>query len=208
MNMKRRLIQYPAVSPAFAIAVRNSYSAATGSTSSASRTKTHSLRKGRFSSAQFFFFGQVPLNSNCTTRAPNSSAMRAEPSALCESTTKISSAHRTEARERGRFPASSLIGTMTDTGTGAVDLPRGEVVRPGSWRKIRISARSRHESQERNCSIVKRNELPSAAESQEGLVEASIKARMRSFFTPYSSARKFRISSTRRIPLMLSRKRV
>src|SRR5262249_36709270 len=41
-----------------------STSAPGGKTSSASRTKAHSLRNGRCSSAQFFFFGQVPLNWN------------------------------------------------------------------------------------------------------------------------------------------------
>src|SRR5947209_2116533 len=95
----------------------NSFSASGGKTSSASRMNTHSFLKGRFSNAQFFFFGQIPLNSNCSTRAPCCSAIRAESSVLCESTTKISSAHCTDPRQRGRFADSLRIGTMTETGT-------------------------------------------------------------------------------------------
>src|SRR4051794_33023886 len=79
--------------------------------------KIHSFRNGRFSSAQFFFFGQVPLNSNCTTCAPARPAISIEPSVLCESTTKISSAHAIEERQRGRFSASFRIGTINETGT-------------------------------------------------------------------------------------------
>src|SRR2546421_6163814 len=79
--------------------------------------KIHSLRNAKFSSAQFFFFGQVPLNSNCTTLAPCCWAIAIEPSVLWESTTKISSAHLTQSRQRGRFAASFLIGTITETGT-------------------------------------------------------------------------------------------
>src|SRR5947199_8509066 len=100
--------------------------------------KTHSLRNSKFSSAQFFFFGQVPLNSNCTTLAPNSWAIAIEPSVLCESTTKISSDDFTQSRQRGRFTASFLIGMMTETGKRvfiaaakpATDLPRRQH-RPG-----------------------------------------------------------------------------
>src|SRR4030095_8460292 len=141
MNMKRRLIQYPVRAPAFAIAVRNSASASAGSTSSASRMKTQGLRKERFSSAQFFFFGQVPLNSNWTTRAPQYSALRCDASVLSESTTKISSAHPTEARQRARFWASFLIGTMTETGTGGALLStarRDRISQCGcySWRAV------------------------------------------------------------------------
>jgi hypothetical protein len=40
-----------------------------------------------------------------------------EPSVLWESTTKISSAHFTQSRQRGRFAASFLIGMMMETGT-------------------------------------------------------------------------------------------
>src|SRR3989440_12936824 len=79
--------------------------------------KIHSLRNAKFSSAQFFFFGQVPLNSNCTTLAPCCRAIAIESSVLSESITKISSAHFTQSRQRGRFTASFLIGTMTETGT-------------------------------------------------------------------------------------------
>src|SRR5450432_1261238 len=43
--------------------------------------------------------------------------MRCDPSLLSESTTKISSAQPIEERQRGRFFASFLIGTMTETGT-------------------------------------------------------------------------------------------
>src|SRR5438093_12532982 len=79
--------------------------------------KIHSLRNGRRSRAQFFFFGQVPLNANCTTLAPCRWAISIEPSVLWESTTRISSAHFTESRQRGRLAASFLIGMMTETGT-------------------------------------------------------------------------------------------
>src|SRR5256885_3782912 len=79
--------------------------------------KPHSFWNGSYSSAQLFYFGQVPLKSNWATRAPYSSAIEIEPSALCESTTKISSAHFTQSRQRGRLPASFLIGIRTDTGT-------------------------------------------------------------------------------------------
>ena len=79
--------------------------------------KTHSWRKGRFSSDQFFFLGHVPLNANCTTLAPSDSASATEPSVLPESTTKTSSAQAMEARQRGRLAASLRIGTRTETGT-------------------------------------------------------------------------------------------
>jgi hypothetical protein len=48
-----------------------------------------------------FLFRPGALNSNCTTWAPNSSAMRGEPSVLLESTTKISSAQLIDSRQRG-----------------------------------------------------------------------------------------------------------
>src|SRR5207249_5198218 len=89
--------------------------------------KTHSLRNSKFSSAQFFFFGQVPLNSNCTTLAPKSWAIVIEPSVLWESTTKISSTHFTQSRQRGRFAASFLIGMMTETGTRKLTKPMRKV---------------------------------------------------------------------------------
>jgi len=121
MNMKRRLTQYPETGLAgSATMARHSASAAGGSTSSASRMKTHSWRKGRCSSAQFFFFGQVPLKANCTTWAPWAAAIAALSSVLCESTTTISSAQATEARQRGRLAASFLIGIRMETGTRAM----------------------------------------------------------------------------------------
>src|SRR5687768_11411522 len=91
--------------------------AAGGSTSSASRIKTHSNEKGRFSRAQFFFLGHRPLNSNCTTVAPNFTAISLDRSVLFESTTKTSAAHAMDARQRGRLASSFLIGTRNATGT-------------------------------------------------------------------------------------------
>src|SRR5690242_3582046 len=43
--------------------------------------------------------------------------MRCEPSVLCESTTKTSSAHAMASRQRGKFAASFLIGTRIEIGT-------------------------------------------------------------------------------------------
>src|ERR1700686_836618 len=109
--------------------------------------KTHSFRKGRFSSAQFFFFGQVPLKSNCTTFAPRASAICAVSSVLCESTTKISSAHFTQSRQRGRFAASSRTGTMMETGT--VFLSASLIAQTAAFRESR--ARNTAASRFRNA---------------------------------------------------------
>ena len=49
--------------------------------------------------------------------APWASAIATVASVLWESTTKISSAHATEARQRGRLAASFLMGMMTVSGT-------------------------------------------------------------------------------------------
>ena len=63
------------------------------------------------------FFGHVPLKANWTTLASFASAIACDPSLLCESTTNTSSAHPTDARQRGKLVASFLIGIRTDTGT-------------------------------------------------------------------------------------------
>src|SRR5947209_767552 len=94
-------------------------------TSSASTIRTHSLRNRRFSSAQFFFLGKVPLNWNWTSFAPCSRATSAVASLLWLSTTKTSSAHASAGRQRRRFSASFLTGTITLTGTDRAGRGRG-----------------------------------------------------------------------------------
>src|SRR5258708_6291084 len=79
--------------------------------------KTQSCLNGKFSRAQFFFFGQVPLNLNCMTLAPKDTATAWEPSILSESTIQISSAHCTLLRHLSRFLISFLIGIIIDTDT-------------------------------------------------------------------------------------------
>jgi len=58
---------------------------------------------------------------NCTTLAPAASAIACVPSVLSESTTTISLANETLARQSRRFAASFLTGTSTDNGAGASD---------------------------------------------------------------------------------------
>src|SRR5579875_2022162 len=88
-----------------------------GTTSSASTISTHSLRNGRLSSAQFFFFGYDPLKRNCTSVAPYSAATSAVSSVLRLSTTNTSSAQDRAGKQRRRFSPSFLTGTITLTGT-------------------------------------------------------------------------------------------
>src|SRR6266516_3845137 len=82
---------------------------------------THSCRHGKFSNAQFFFRGNFPFHENCTTCVPAAVAISCVPSVLAESTTTISSANETLARQSRRFAASFLTGTSTDNGARALD---------------------------------------------------------------------------------------
>ena len=103
----------PAISPPSAIAWANSVSASSGRSSSASN-KNPFVAKLQVLECPILFLRPGNHHSNCTTLAPCCSAIAIELSVLAESTTKISSAHFTEARQRGRFAASFLIGTMTN----------------------------------------------------------------------------------------------
>src|SRR5438874_4221028 len=102
--------------------------------SSASMIRTHSFCQEIFSKAQFFFRGKFPFQTNCTTRAPAALAIDGVPSVLAESTTTISSANETLARQSRRLAASFLTGTSTDKGARASDCSFIELSRVFSLR--------------------------------------------------------------------------